>query len=77
MRPGVAKKEKKDEIKRAIHSTCGIIINSEEHREEAKGNKEQMGQIENNRKMVDLNHINNHIKCKLFKDFPDGTVGRN
>ena len=77
MRPGVAKKEKKDEIKCAIHSTCGIIINSEEHREEAKGNKEQMGQVENNRKMVDLNHINNHIECKLFKDFPYGTAGRN
>lgn len=31
---------------------------------ERKTSKEQTGQNENSRKMVDLNRINKHIKCK-------------
>lgn len=34
---------------------------------ERKTNKEQTGQNENSRKMVDLNRINKHIKCKWSK----------
>ena len=41
------------------------ILNPKDGRKGGKGNKEQIGQIENNSKQGDNqpNHIKNHIKC--------------